>query len=122
MFAGTMLLCSTHTRSNTIPTCAFCACLVCRLCMVCLNQNHPVMGEDIVGVDFFHDYKINVSGKMKNELLTITALHNAGLVRPMYLIQVASYLDPAQGSQRLTPSSPLCFVQCKGGRKYCLYR
>ena len=44
-------------------------CLVCRLCMVCLSQNHPVMKEDIVGVDFFHDGKINLSGKLKNELL-----------------------------------------------------
>ena len=37
--------------------------------MVCLSQNHPVMKEDIVGVDFFHDGKINLSGKLKNELL-----------------------------------------------------
>lgn len=39
--------------------------------MVCLSQNHPVMKEDIVGVDFFHDGKIHVSGKMKNELLLL---------------------------------------------------
>ena len=45
------------------------SCLVCRLCMVCLSPNHPVMEEDIVGVDFFHDCKINLSGKMKNKLL-----------------------------------------------------
>lgn len=37
--------------------------------MVCLSPNHPVMEEDIVGVDFFHDCKINLSGKMKNKLL-----------------------------------------------------
>lgn len=42
--------------------------------MVCLSPNHPVMEEDIVGVDFFHDCRINLSGKMKNELLKMNYL------------------------------------------------
>ena len=84
--------------------------------MICLAPTHPLLTDaslEITSIEFqigrTDRTKNQPSGKFKNKFILA---HTAVTVNYHYI----------QGGQKLTPTSPLCFVHCSGDKKFVLYR